>query len=168
MHVIYLAGGCFWGVEEYFRFVPGVLETEVGYANSLVPNPSYEQVYTGKTEAVEACKIIYNQNIISLKEILVHLFKIIDPTSINKQGGDVGTQYRTGIYYSNINDKETIQEFIKDEAKSFNSPIAVEVLPIENFYKAEEYHQKYLEKNPGGYCHVPKFMIEALKMKTNI
>ena len=154
MKKIVLAGGCFWGVEAYYKRVKGVLATKSGYVNGKTLEVTYEEVCTGETGHVEACYIEYDENIISLRMILNHLFRIIDPTSLNKQGGDIGTQYRTGIYYIDLADKEEIEQYIEDQRDSYSKPIVVEVQPLKNFYDAEEYHQSYLEKNPGGYCHV--------------
>lgn len=149
---IYLAGGCFWGVEEYFSNVNGVIDAVSGYANGIVDETTYEQLkQTGHAETVH---LIYDQNTISLKELLLHYFRIIDPTSKNKQGNDVGSQYRTGIYYVDHADLPVIQDVIVEKQKKFSDPIVVEVLPLENFKIAEEYHQDYLKKNPNGYCHI--------------
>ncbi len=154
MKTIYLAGGCFWGVEEYFSRIKGISDTTVGYANSLRENPAYEEVCSGEPEAAETVKIIYDDEIISLKEILAYFFKIIDPTVLNRQGNDVGIQYRTGIYYENNDDKGVILDYIEKIKANYKSDIVTEVIKIMNFYEAEEYHQDYLKKNPGGYCHI--------------
>ncbi|MDO4779166.1 MAG: peptide-methionine (R)-S-oxide reductase MsrB [Tissierellia bacterium] len=151
---LYLAAGCFWGTQAYFDKIEGVLETEVGYANSMFENPTYKQVCTGATGAVEALRIIFDNEKITLFDIYEHLFRIIDPTSKNKQGNDVGTQYRTGIYWTNFNQKNTAIEFFELIKDNYDKEIVVENTRIKNFYPAEEYHQKYLEKNPGGYCHI--------------
>ncbi|MCJ8342049.1 MAG: peptide-methionine (S)-S-oxide reductase MsrA [Cetobacterium sp.] len=153
MKKIYLGGGCFWGLEEYFKHVKGVLKTEVGYGNSELKNPTYQEVCSGRTGAVEALYVEYDENIISLERILYHLFKNIDPTTLNKQGNDMGTQYRSGIYYEEKEDLEIIENFLREERKKYKDNIVTEVLPMENFYLAEGYHQDYLEKNPRGYCH---------------
>lgn len=156
---IYLAGGCFWGVEKFFSSISGVNKTEVGYANSLVKNPSYQDVCSGETNAVETLMIEYDKNIISLEDLLIQYLSIINPTSLNKQGGDSGTQYRTGIYYINDEDLEIISKIIEYESTKYSKPLKVEVEKLQNFYKAEEYHQKYLDKNSNGYCHIkiPKY-----------
>lgn len=153
MKEIYLAGGCFWGVEEYFSRIDGVVETSVGYANGHKDNPSYEQVCTGTTGHAETTYIKYDDNI-SLKELLNKFFRIINPTILNRQGGDVGNQYRTGIYYIDEKDKVIIDTIMEEEQKKYQVPIVTEVLPLSSYYLAEEYHQKYLKKNPGGYCHI--------------
>lgn len=149
--LIYLAGGCFWGVEAYFGYIKGILKTSVGYANSKVENPSYEMVCSGITNSVECVKIEYDEVIISLEMILDEFFSIIDPYSQNRQGNDIGTQYRSGIYYINANDKKIIETYI---VSHFNKPIKTEVLELQNYFLAESYHQKYLTKNPNGYCHI--------------
>lgn len=154
MKEIYLAGGCFWGMEHFLQFIRGVEKTQVGYANSIKANPSYEEVCSGKTKAAETVKVIYNPDILSLKLLLETYFKAIDPTSVNKQGGDEGLQYRTGIYYTSPEDTATIDEVVKNIGKQYSKPIVTEVKPLENFYPAEDYHQDYLDKNPGGYCHI--------------
>lgn len=165
MKKITLAGGCFWGVEAYFAQLKGVINTRVGYANGIIENPIYELVKTGTTNFVEAVEIDYDENIITLETLLSHLFRFIDPTSINRQGNDFGTQYRTGIYYTDLSDKEVSEVFLNKEQKNYQLPIAVEVKPLNNFYEAEEYHQKYLDKNPGGYCHVNLNLIKQEEKK---
>lgn len=167
--VIYLAGGCFWGVEGYFKKLHGVYETEVGYANGKTDNTDYANV--AATDHAETVKVCYDKSIISLEEILLHYFRIIDPLSINRQGNDIGRQYRTGVYYvdkadsaknsdtSNSSDSANNDD-LKIIAKIFayeedlHGPIAVEKSALKNFIKAEDYHQDYLDKNPGGYCHI--------------
>lgn len=150
---IYLAGGCFWGTEKAFTLLDGVTDTEVGYANGCVENPSYEMVCTGKTGACEAVKVTYNPDIVSLDTILEALFIIIDPTRADGQGGDIGTQYRTGVYYTDSADESIVKAFFEKEKAKY-SEFHVEMGMLGNFYDAEEYHQDYLEKNPAGYCHV--------------
>lgn len=154
MKVIYLAGGCFWGVEEYFSRIEGVMETDVGYANGTKENPSYEQVCTGTTGHAETTLIKYDENVLTLEELLNSFWKIINPTLLNRQGPDIGNQYRTGIYYTDEADLEIINKTVKEQQKKYNSPIVTEVMPLNIYYNAEEYHQDYLKKNPGGYCHI--------------
>ncbi|HHU78538.1 MAG: peptide-methionine (S)-S-oxide reductase MsrA [Caldicoprobacterales bacterium] len=154
MKEIVFAGGCFWGVEEYFSRIPGVLETMVGYANGHLDNPSYEQVCAGNTGHAEACLIKYDQTLLSLEELLKRYWLIVDPTVKDRQGPDVGNQYRTGIYYLNDSDLPVIQGSLDEEQKKYKQPIVTEVSPLDCFYPAEDYHQKYLKKNPGGYCHI--------------
>lgn len=151
---IYLAGGCFWGVQAYFKNIEGILETEVGYANGSIENPSYEEVCSDKFGFVETVKLIYDFKKINLYQILDYYFRIIDPTSINKQGNDIGTQYRTGIYYTDLSDKQIAYDFINIMKVNYTDEIVVEVKALKNYYKAEEYHQDYLDKNPNGYCHI--------------
>ena len=151
---IYLAGGCFWGTEHFLGLVHGVENTEVGYANSVVPNPTYREVCTGKTGAAETVKVVYDANEISLPFLLSLYYETIDPTSLNKQGNDRGTQYRTGIYYTNPADRPIIEKSLAELQREYKKPLAIEVGPLENFYPAEDYHQDYLDKNPGGYCHI--------------
>lgn len=159
---IYLAGGCFWGTEHLMSLVPGVTSTEVGYANSRIAQPSYQMVCTGLTGAAETVEVAYESEQIGLSDILFLYFRSIDPLSINRQGADAGTQYRTGIYYTDPADLPEIEAVVATVARQYAEPLAVEVAPLRNFYLAEDYHQDYLEKNPGGYCHVnPALFVEA-------
>ena len=159
-HEIYLAGGCFWGTEHYFKQVEGVLSTEVGYANGITENPTYEQVCTDTTRFAETVRVVYDPQRVSLAFLLTLYFKAIDPLSVNQQGHDVGTQYRTGIYYTDPADLPAIDKAYADEQARYEEPLAVEKLPLQNFYPAEEYHQDYLDKNPTGYCHLPLELFE--------
>lgn len=154
LHVIYLAGGCFWGVEAFISRLKGVNQTEVGYANGRDLAPTYEKVCTGKTGHAETVKATYNPQIISLEEILENFFPIINPYTRNRQGPDIGTQYRTGIYWQEDFQGEIVLNFLKQKQRESQKRIVVEACPISSFYPAETYHQKYLEKNPGGYCHI--------------
>jgi len=151
---IYLAGGCFWGTEKYLSLVKGVLKTEVGYANGKTANPSYEDVCYRDTGHAETVKVVYDPEEISLEFILKLFYEVIDPLAKNRQGNDKGTQYRTGIYYTDNQDREIILNSLKELQNKYDKPIAIEVMPLENYYAAEEYHQKYLDKNPNGYCHI--------------
>ena len=160
---IYFAGGCFWGTEHFLKQIRGVESTQVGYANSTVANPSYEQVCSGKTNAAETVKVVYDPEEVNLSLLLNLYFQTIDPTSLNRQGNDRGTQYRTGIYYINKADLPTINQAIQALATQYNKPIAVEVEPLTNFYPAEVYHQDYLDKNPGGYCHINPALFEMAR-----
>lgn len=162
---IYLAGGCFWGTEHLFSLVDGVVKTTVGYANSNVANPSYEMVCTGNTNAAETVEVVYDDTMIGLSEVLVIYFRSIDPLSLNRQGGDVGTQYRTGIYYTDDSDLPVIEAVVATIQRRHSQPLAVEVMPLKNFYPAEQYHQEYLYKNPGGYCHVDPELFREMKAK---
>lgn len=160
---IYLAGGCFWGAQRYFDFLSGVVRTEVGYANGRTENPTYEQVKHENTGHAETVKVTYDPEKRSLADLLTQYYKVIDPVSVNRQGGDVGTQYRTGIYYTDSEERTVIEGSLRELQKQYDKPLAVEALPLSNFYTAEEYHQKYLEKNPGGYCHISPIMFEEAK-----
>ena len=163
MKEIYFAGGCFWGTEHYFKQVRGVINTEVGFANGATKNPSYYQVKTGTTGFAETVHITYDPAIVSLDLLLELYFKAIDPTSLNKQGEDEGTQYRTGVYFVDDEDVAAIEKAFAAEQSKYDQPLAVELLPLQNFYTAEEYHQDYLDKNPTGYCHLPKALFEFAK-----
>ncbi len=165
MKKIYLAGGCFWGVEEYFSNIKGVISTRVGFANGFKPNPTYKEICETETGYVEACELLYDSETTSLENILAYMFKIIDPTSINKQGNDVGTQYRTGIYYKtdDIESHDMAIKFIQNQQKNYTDKIVVEVEQLTTFFLAKEEHQKYLKKNPNGYCHIPQKLIDELK-----
>lgn len=160
---IYFAGGCFWGTEHFLKQIEGVESTQVGYANSTVANPSYEQVCTGTTNAAETVKVVYDPEKVDLDLLLELYFQTIDPTSLNRQGNDRGTQYRTGIYYIDENNIPIINEAIKALSAQYNNPIAIEVKPLKNFYPAETYHQDYLDKHPNGYCHINPALFEMAR-----
>jgi len=150
---IWLAGGCFWGVEEYLARIDGVYDAVSGYANGTSEDPSYEDVIQGSGHA-ETVYVRYDAKIVDLEKLLTYYFRIIEPTSLNKQGNDRGAQYRTGIYYTDQDDILTIDRVMTHEQTKHEKPIVVEVLPLDQFFVAEEYHQDYLVKNPNGYCHV--------------
>lgn len=152
---IYFAGGCFWGTEHFFKQIDGVVDTEVGFANGHTLNPTYEEVYTDATGYAETVRVAYNPDVAGLEFLLTMFFKAIDPTSLNRQGHDVGTRYRTGIYYTDQEDLPIIDKVYEDVQKNYPEPLAVEKLPLQNFFRAEDYHQDYLDKNPDGYCHLP-------------
>lgn len=154
MKEIVLAGGCFWGVEAYMSRLNGVVETKVGYSNGELVDPTYEQVKTSTTGHAEVCYIKYDEDKISLEELLNRFWNIIDPTVFNRQGPDIGSQYRTGIYYINTEDIDIILKTRDEQQKRYEKQIVTEIEPLKSFYPAEEYHQKYLEKNPNGYCHI--------------
>ncbi len=160
---IYLAGGCFWGLEKYLENIPGVLNTEVGYANGKTENPSYEQVCRENTGHAETVHVSYDADRISLSGLLDLFYQVIDPTSLNRQGNDVGSQYRTGIYYIDQEDLPLIAASLDRLQGKYDKKIAIEVCHLINYFKAEEYHQKYLDKNPGGYCHIPSSYFESAK-----
>lgn len=153
MKKIVLAGGCFWGVEAYFQRVKGVTNTVAGYIDGLTVNPTYEEVCGGSGHA-EAVYVEYDESIIELEKILKHFFRIIDPTEINRQGNDIGKQYRSAIYYYEEDDRRVIKDFIYKKRLDYDKPIQTKVLIATKFYDAESYHQKYLDKNPSGYCHI--------------
>lgn len=157
---IFLAGGCFWGTEHYFKQMEGVLHTEVGFANGHTADPTYQEVYTDTTGYAETVRIQYDDTLTDLEFLLQMYFRAIDPTSLNKQGHDEGTRYRTGVYYTSSEDLPVINNVFAEEQKGYEEPLAVEKLPLENFYTAEEYHQDYLDKNPDGYCHLPLSLFE--------
>jgi|SRR5690554_3271284 len=162
---IILAGGCFWGVEAYYQRLKGILTTNVGYANGNIENPTYEQVCSGVATHAEVVEVIYNDSEISLEKVLEHFFRMIDPFALNKQGNDIGIQYRSGIYYENLEDKLVIDKFLKTEQSKYKKPFAVEVKPLKNYYLAENYHQDYLIKNPTGYCHINLNIIKPEELK---
>lgn len=149
-----MAGGCFWGMEKYFQHIKGVLNTRVGYANGSTEAPTYEQVKYENTGHAETVKIEYDPQVVGLDFLLHMFYQVIDPVSVNKQGEDVGVQYRTGIYYSDAEDEERIRASLAELQKEYEQPLAVECEPLHRFDDAEEYHQEYLKKNPGGYCHI--------------
>ena len=151
---IWLAGGCFWGTEAYMARVYGVAETTVGYANGRTSHPTYHDVCHNNTGHAETVHVRYDPARVPLETLLRHFFAIIDPTSLNRQGGDHGTQYRTGIYWRNEADLPVIRSVMAEEAKKHTKPIVTEVMPLVEFFPAEDYHQDYLEKHPDGYCHV--------------
>lgn len=153
MKKITLAGGCFWGVEAYFQRVKGISKTIVGYMDGLTDDPSYKEVCNGSGHA-EVVYIEYDESVITLEKILKHLFRIIDPTQVNRQGPDIGIQYRSAIYYYDEEDREKSEKYIDSIKAKYNSTIQTKVLKASTFYDAEEYHQKYLDKNPNGYCHI--------------
>ncbi len=154
MKTIYLAGGCFWGTEHYMSQFDGVVETTVGYANGSVADPAYEEVYTDQTGHVECVKVVYDEEMISLVTLCRLFFRSIDPLLLNRQGGDIGTRYRTGIYWNDTDDQAVVEEVYAEIQRKYNEPLVVEKSPLKCFFSAEEYHQKYLVKNPEGYCHL--------------
>lgn len=151
---VYFAGGCFWGTEHFFKQIPGVVSTTVGYADSSVPNPTYRQVCTGATGAAETVQVVWDRDVLTLPFLVRQFFVTIDPTVLNRQGNDVGTQYRTGIYTVSREDLDTVRRTVRELAGGYSEPIVVETGLLRNFYPAEDYHQDYLDANPGGYCHI--------------
>ena len=165
---IYLAGGCFWGTEHFFKQIDGVVETEVGFANGQTENPTYEQVYTDTTGYAETVHVVYDSAKVSLAFLLRMFFVAIDPTSLNKQGHDEGTRYRTGIYYTDKADLPVIEKIYAEEQSKYAQPLAVEKQPLLAFYPADEYHQDYLDKHPDGYCHLPKALFDFARKTKDI
>lgn len=152
----YLAGGCFWGMEELVRQIPGVTDTEVGYTGGNTPSASYEAVRTGRTGHAESLKIVFDPDTLSYRHLLFEFFRMHNPTTHNRQGNDIGTQYRSAIFYVNEAQRQTALEVIRtiNASGQLNGGIVTEVAPFREFFRAEEYHQKYLIRNPGGYtCH---------------
>jgi peptide methionine sulfoxide reductase msrA/msrB len=162
MAVIYLAGGCFWGLQKYIGEIPGVLNTKVGYANGGTQNPSYEEVCTGSGHT-ETVRVEYDAQMLPLAFLLELFFEVIDPLSVNKQGHDVGVQYRTGIYYENEADRPVIEQALAGLSHRLGRPVAVECAPLTQFFPAENYHQDYLDKHPTGYCHISRDKIKQAK-----
>lgn len=156
---IYFAGGCFWGTEHYLKQIRGVIATEVGYANGNTAAPTYEEVYTDTTGFAETVHIVYDPEQISLGLLTELFFLSIDPTSLNRQGEDIGTRYRTGVYYTSAAERPILEEIFREMEQKAGEPLAVELEPLRNFYNAEEYHQDYLDKNPAGYCHIPQALM---------
>ena len=152
MAEIYLAGGCFWGLEEYFSRISGVLQTSVGYTNGQVETTNYQLIK--ETDHAETVQVVYDEKVVSLREILLYYFRVIDPLSVNQQGNDRGRQYRTGIYYLEEADLPTINTVVREQELLIGRKIAVEVEKLRHYILAEDYHQDYLKKNPGGYCHI--------------
>lgn len=152
MKEIYLAGGCFWGVDAYFGGLDGVVATECGYANGKTSTTTYEELY--KTDFAETVKVTFDEEKISLDDILEHFYYIINPFSLNRQGNDLGRQYRTGIYSKNEEDLEFARNFLDKKQKEADRKILVEVQELRSYVVAEAYHQDYLKKNPAGYCHI--------------
>ena len=164
MKEVFFAAGCFWGAQHFFAGVDGVKEAVAGYANGKGENPSYEQVYTDTTGFAETVRVSYDPERVSLKELTELYFTIIDPLSLNRQGGDIGTRYRTGVYYTDQAERATIEAVFQAEEKRLGEALAVELEPLKSFYLAEERHQDYLDKNPGGYCHVPLKTFRYLRL----
>lgn len=160
--VLYLAGGCFWGLEKALSFLDGIISTRVGYANGNTVSPTYEAVCSDKTGFKETVEVIYDADILPLTKLIEAYFICIDPTVKNRQGNDNGSQYQTGIYYLQKGDKEILEEIINNKKQDYEE-FYVELEPLLNFYDGEEYHQKYLDKNPQGYCHISSEEFEKIK-----
>ncbi len=159
-HVIYFAGGCFWGIEHLMQAIPGVIDAQSGYANGTgEEDANYSKILSGKTGFRETVQVIYDPEQVSLDALLLAYFYVIDPTVEHRQGNDVGSQYQTGVYYTNEETKEAVERIAEIE-KSRSPEFHVEIGPLQNYFPAEDYHQDYLEKNPNGYCHIPLAEIE--------
>jgi peptide-methionine (S)-S-oxide reductase len=157
----YLSGGCFWGMEDLVRKIPGVVDTEVGYTGGTTPNATYEIVKMGRSGHAESLKIVFDPKRLSYRHLLFEFFRMHNPTTRNQQGNDAGTQYRSAIFYLNDEQKSTAEDVIKtvDASGDWKAKVVTEVVPFKDFWRAEEYHQKYLVKNPGGYtCHYVRKM----------
>lgn len=162
---VVLGGGCFWGVEEYYRRLKGVVSTRVGYAQGNVDHPRYEDVKRQLTQHREVVEVVYDASAISLERLLDHLFRMIDPTVKNRQGNDIGESYQAGMYYENDEDQAVMKQFIASRQPQYQEPIVVEVDRLKRFWDAEDYHQEYLIKNPTGYCHVDFSKIQPHEKK---
>lgn len=154
LHTLFFAGGCFWGLEAFFKHLPGIHNTEVGYANGTTENPRYEEVCRDATGHAETVAVTYDRKRLSTETLLEAFFEAIDPTTLNRQGNDYGEQYRTGVYYLDGDDRPLIEAEIRRQEKRYQQPLVTEVNPLESFWEAEDVHQDYLDKNPQGYCHI--------------
>ena len=161
---VYFAGGCFWGVEHFFKGVDGVVGATPGYANGRGENPTYQEVYTDSTGYAETVRVEYNPERVNLSFLTRLFFSIIDPLSVNRQGHDEGTRYRTGVYYTDAEDRSTLEEEFSGAALRLGQKPVTELLTLKNFYPAEEYHIGYLDKNPDGYCHLPLKTFRYLRL----
>lgn len=162
---IYLAGGCFWGVEKYFEMLKGVTFTEVGYANGNISKPTYQMLISGEATHAETVYLKYDNEVITLKELLDHFFRFVNPHTKFRQGNDIGKQYRSGVYYTDLKDKKVIDDYLIMLEEKTAKKVFTESLPLTNYYKAEDYHQKYLNKNPHGYCHVDLNLLKEEERK---
>ena len=162
MQQIYFAGGCFWGTEHFFKQVQGVTATETGFANGNpdLQDPTYEQVYTDTTGYAETVRVQFDETRVSLAFLVNMFFAAIDPLSLNRQGHDEGTRYRTGVYYTDPEQLSVIRDVFAEQQSRYLQPLQVELLPLRNYYPADDYHQDYLDRHPDGYCHLPKQLFE--------
>ena len=165
---IYFAGGCFWGVEHFFKGVDGVKEAVAGYANGNTDNPTYKEVYTDTTGHAETVRVKYNADRVSLRTLLKLFFTVTNPLTLNRQGHDEGTRYRSGVYYDNPEDRTVIEEVFREVEARLGVPIVTELCPVKCFFPAEEYHQDYLSRNPDGYCHLPLKTFRYLRLWQDI
>ncbi|MBQ6583154.1 MAG: peptide-methionine (S)-S-oxide reductase MsrA [Mogibacterium sp.] len=164
MKTIYLAGGCFWGMQKFIDQFDGVISTETGYANGPDELPDYQKVCDDSGHA-ETVKVVYDETILPLADLLRYYFLVIDPLSVNQQGNDVGVQYRTGIYYTDESQLLEARGVYEEEEAKAGAKLAVELEPLRNYFTAEDRHQKYLDRNPGGYCHIPRAMFHLAEGK---
>ena len=169
MQTIYFAGGCFWGTEHFFKQIKGVVHTETGFANgdARLANPTYEQVYTDLTGYAETVRVDFDETQVSLGFLVRMFFAAIDPLSLNRQGHDVGTRYRTGVYYLSPSQLPAIEQVFREKQAEYSQPLAVELLPLSSYYPADDYHQDYLDKHPDGYCHLPAQLFRWAKQQTD-
>ncbi|MBQ7708457.1 MAG: peptide-methionine (S)-S-oxide reductase MsrA [Bacteroidales bacterium] len=168
MKEIYFAGGCFWGVEHFFKGVDGVAEATPGYANGHTQNPTYKEVYTDTTGFAETVKVVYNPARVDLAFLTRLFFTVTDPLTLNRQGHDEGTRYRSGVFYKAHEDRPVIEAVFQEVSAKLGVPLVTELEPLRCFYPAEEYHQNYLDKNPGGYCHLPLKTFAYLRLYQDI
>ena len=162
MQQIYFAGGCFWGTEHFLKQIRGVMLTETGFANGdeHLSNPTYRQVYTDLTGYAETVRVQFDEQQVSLEFLTNMFFAAIDPLSLNRQGEDTGTRYRTGVYYESEEQLPVLKQVFAEQQSKYRQPLAVELLPLKNYYPADEYHQDYLDKHPDGYCHLPQSLFQ--------
>ena len=166
--MIYLAGGCFWGVEKYVGLIPGVVSTRVGYANGSRANPTYEEVCAQATGHAETVEVVYDSERLALDDLLFLFFDVIDPVAHNRQGNDEGPQYRTGVYWSDAADRPIVEAALQELRRRIGRPVAVEARPLTGFCPAEAYHQRYLDHRPGGYCHIPRARFDKIAAKAAV
>ena len=168
LHTLYLAGGCFWGLQAYLKRLPGVVSTVVGYANGSTENPTYRDVCNWNTGHAEAVSVTYDRDVLPTSVLLDAFFAAIDSTARNRQGNDVGTQYRTGVYYADERDKPCVEAAMAREQARQDRPVATEAEPLDGFYPAEDYHQDYLDKHPNGYCHIDPSAAESFAQRAGL
>ena len=168
MKEIYFAGGCFWGVEHFFKGVDGVSEAMPGYANGNKQNPTYKEVYTDTTGFTETVRVRYNPERVSLRLLVRLFFTVTDPLTLNRQGHDEGTRYRSGVFYTSAEDRPVIEEVFREVSGKLGVPLVTQLEPLKNFYPAEEYHRNYLDKNPEGYCHLSLKTFRYLRLYQDV
>lgn len=154
MQEIYLGAGCFWGTQYFFDSINGVTETEVGYSGGKYDNPTYEDVCYKETGHAEVCRVVFDESVVSLEEIVKYFFKMHDPTLVNRQGPDIGTQYRSIILYTTTSQKDVIDEVVLALSPEYSKPFATEITALKKFWPAEDYHQKFTKRTGRGACHV--------------